>query len=215
MPAPSSAAPQRPVPRNPLYVLRHPQRRMQSPGGQQPGGPDETPLVDTVVYRLAQAGGEARSPVLALDGAVHARLRLRTAGPVSVLGATPPALSVGAAPRTLVFLAQGGAPFSLAWSAAPEANAVEGSVPGAALALSTLIPGYAADKPVAADGASVALPAAAVDAAVAAVAQPPLPAQESVAQVVAVGCAGRRPAAAGRHGVGRCSRACARTVPRC
>jgi hypothetical protein len=87
-------------------------------------------------------------------------------------------LSVGAAPRTLVFLAQGGAPFSLAWSAAPEANAVEGSVPGAPLALSTLIPGYAADKPVAADGASVALPAAAVDAAVAAVAQPPLPVQE-------------------------------------
>jgi hypothetical protein len=177
-PAASSAAPQRPVSRNPLYVLRHPQRRMQSPGGQQPGGPDETPLVDTVVYRLAQAGGEARSPVLALDGAVHARLRLRTAGPVSVLGATPPTLSVGAAPRTLVFLAQGGAPFSLAWSAAPEANAVEGSVPGAPLALSTLIPGYAADKPVAADGASVALPAAAVDAAVAAVAQPPLPVQE-------------------------------------
>jgi hypothetical protein len=103
---PSAAVqPQQPVPRNPLYALRHPQRRAVP---QQPGGPDETPLVDTVVYRLAQAGGEVRSPVLALDGAVHARLRLRTAGPVSVLGATPPTVSVGAVPRTLVFLAQGG-----------------------------------------------------------------------------------------------------------
>jgi hypothetical protein len=170
----AAVQPQQPVSRNPLYALRHPQRRAVP----QPGGPDETPLVDTVVYRLAQAGGEVRSPVLALDGAVHARLRLRTAGPVSLLGATPPTVSVGAVPRTLVFLAQGAAPFSLAWRAAPEKNAVEGSEPGAPLALSTLIPGYAADKPVAADNASVRLPAAVVEAAVAAVAQPPVPAQE-------------------------------------
>ncbi|WP_307867267.1 DUF3999 family protein [Variovorax sp. E3] len=52
-----------------------------------------------------------------------------------------------------------------------------GTEPGAPLALSTLIPGYAADKPVAADSASVALPAAAVTAA-AATAEPPAPAKE-------------------------------------
>lgn len=164
-PAASAAAP----PRNPLYVLRHSQRRAVPP----PSGPNETPLVDAVVYRLAQAGGEARSPVLALDGAVHARLRLRTAGPVGMLGATPPAIAVGAVPRTLVFLAQGGAPLSLAWRAAPAANAVEGSEPGAPLALSTLIPGYAPDRPVAADNATVALPAVAVTAASVAAVQPP------------------------------------------
>ncbi|CAA2103255.1 DUF3999 domain-containing protein [Variovorax paradoxus] len=163
------------VPRNPLYALRHPQRRPV----QQAAGPDETPLVDAVVYRLAQAGGEARSPVLALDGAVHPRLRLRTAGPVSMLGATPPTIAVAVVPRTLVFLAQGEAPFSLAWRAAPARDAVEGSEPGAPLALSTLIPGYAADKPVVAGNASVALPAAtAVNATVAAAVQPPVPAQE-------------------------------------
>lgn len=164
-PAPTSPAVQpRPVPLNPLYALRHRQRQPV----QRSALADETPLVDTVVYRLAQAGGEARSPVLALDGAVHARLRLRTSGPMSVLGATPPTISVGAVPRTLVFLAQGAAPFSLAWRSAPEAaGSVEGAEPGAPLALSTLIPGYAADKPVAADGASVALPLMSVAAAVA------------------------------------------------
>jgi hypothetical protein len=76
-----------------------------------------------------------------------------------------------------VFLAQGAAPFSLAWGTAPQANAVEGGVPGAPLALSTLIPGYAADKPVLADDASVALPVAAVAAAVAAAVQAPVPEQ--------------------------------------
>jgi hypothetical protein len=176
-PAPTTAAAQQPVPRNPLYALRHQQRRP----AVRNGAPDEAPLLDAVVYRLAQAGGEALSPVLALDGAVHARLRLRTAGPISVLGATPPRIAVGAVPRTLVFLAQGAAPFSLAWNAAPQANAVEGGVPGAPLALSTLIPGYAADKPVAADDASVALPmaavTAAVTAAVAAAVQAPVPEQ--------------------------------------
>lgn len=171
-PAPASATSPQPVPRNPLYALRHQQRRPVSSSI----GPGEAPLVDTVVYRLAQAGGEARSPVLALDGAVYSRLRLRTAGPVSVLGATPPTIAVGATPRTLVFLAQGGAPFSLAWNAAPDTGTtVEGAVPGAPLALSTLIPGYAADKPVVADEASVALPVAAVEAAVTATALAPLP----------------------------------------
>ncbi|MCR6474615.1 DUF3999 domain-containing protein [Variovorax sp. ZS18.2.2] len=168
---PASATPPQFVPRNPLYALRHQQRRTTP----LPTGPGEAPLLDAVVYRLAQAGGEARSPVLALDGAVYARLRLRTSGPVSVLGAMPPTIAVGATPRTLVFLAQGGAPFSLAWSAAPDKGAVQGAVPGAPLALSTLIPGYAADKPVVADDASVTLPVAAVEAAVAAAALAPVP----------------------------------------
>ena len=165
------------VSRNPLYALRHQQRR---PASSSSGTPGEVPLLDTVVYRLAQAGGEARSPLLALDGTSYSHLRVRTSGPVSLLGATPPTISVAATPRTLVFLAQGAAPFSLTWSTAPEKNAVQGSAPGAALALATLVPGYNPNKPVAADQATVALPpppVAAVDAVVAATAQLPVPTQ--------------------------------------
>ena len=176
IPAPA-AEPAR-VPRNPLYALRHQQRR---PPSSSAGTPGEVPLLDTVVYRLSQAGGEARSPVLALDGTSYSHLRIRTSGPVSLLGATPPTISVAATPRTLVFLAQGAAPFSLAWRTAPEKNAaVQGGVPGAALALATLVPGYNPNKPVAADQASVTLPpppVAVVDAVVAAAAQLPVPTQ--------------------------------------
>ncbi|RST45840.1 DUF3999 domain-containing protein [Variovorax sp. DXTD-1] len=174
---PTVAAEPARVPRNPLYALRHQQRR---PAPSSSGTPGEVPLLDAVVYRLAQAGGEARSPLLALDGTSYSHLRLRTSGPVSLLGATPPTISVGAAPRTLVFLAQGAAPFSLVWSAVPEKNAVQGGAPGAALTLATLMPGYTANKPVAADQASVTLPTppvAAVDAAVAAAVQLPVPTQ--------------------------------------
>jgi hypothetical protein len=164
------------VPRNPLYALRHQQRRP-APAASSAG---EVPLLDTVVYRLAQGAGEARSPLLALDGRSYSHLRLRTAGPVSVLGPTPPAIAVGATPRTLVFLAQGAAPYSLAWNAAPEKNVVQGASPGAALPLATLLPGYSASKPVAAGEASVTLPpapVAAVEAVVAAAAQLPVPVQ--------------------------------------
>lgn len=170
---PSAASEPPRVPRNPLYALRHQQRR---PASSSSGTQGEVPLLDTVVYRLAQAGGEARSPLLALDGTSYSHLRLRTSGPVSLLGATPPTISVAATPRTLVFLAQGAAPFSLTWRTAPEKNVV----PGAALALATLVPGYNPNKPVAADQATVALPpppVAAVDAVVAATAQLPVPTQ--------------------------------------
>ena len=173
---PAAAAEPAPVPRNPLYALRHQQRRPAAATG----SPGEVPLLDIVVYRLAQAGGEARSPLLALDGRSYSHLRLRTAGPVSVLGPTPPAIAVGATPRTLVFLAQGAAPFSLSWNTASEKQVVQGGAPGAALPLATLVPGYAANKPIAAGEASVTLPpapVAAVEAVVAAAAQLPVPTQ--------------------------------------
>jgi hypothetical protein len=118
--------------------------------------------------------------LLALDGRSYSHLRLRTAGPVSVLGPTPPTIAVGATPRTLVFLAQGAAPFSLTWNAAPEKNVVQGASPGGALPLATLLPGYSPSKPVTSGEASVTLPpapVAAVDAVVAAAAQLPVPVQ--------------------------------------
>jgi hypothetical protein len=144
---PSQAAPPRPVPLNPLYSLRH--RRPSAPVA----ASGEIPLIDTVVYRLEQGGQQVRSPALALDGQSYARLRLRTRGPVSALGATPPSIAVAGAPRMLVFLAQGQGPFSLRWDEAADTPAP--------MALATLIPGYTAATPLRAGQASVALPSAA------------------------------------------------------
>ncbi|KAF1023796.1 MAG: hypothetical protein GAK30_00162 [Paracidovorax wautersii] len=81
---------------NPLYALR--QQTRQRPQAVQATG--EIALLDTVVYRLRQAGGEIRSETLALDGAVWPRLRLRTHGPIAALGAVPPTLEVSSLPRT-------------------------------------------------------------------------------------------------------------------
>jgi hypothetical protein len=149
-----SATPARP-PRNPLYALRH-QRKQPSTTV----APEEILLVDTVVYRLTQADGEARSPVLSLDGEVYPRLRLRTKGPFGVMGATPPTIDVATIPRTLVFLAQGQAPFSLAWSATALAVTPALLANGAPIALATLVPAYVPGKQLAADSAFVTLTSA-------------------------------------------------------
>ncbi|MDR0777648.1 MAG: DUF3999 domain-containing protein [Azonexus sp.] len=143
----TQSAPQsNPVPLNPLYSLRH--RRQAAKAADHTA--NEIPLLDTVVYRLTQNGHEIRSPALALDGRSHDRLRLRTQGNISALGATPPAIAVAGTPRTLVFLAQGQGPFALRWDQpAPDT--------AAPLALSALIPGYAPAKPLAAGQASVTL----------------------------------------------------------
>ena len=134
---------------NPLYALRRLHRQTA-----RPQYPQEVPLLDTVVYRLTQPGGEARSPDLPLNGAVVPRLRLRTDGPVAVLGSTHPMLEVATPLRSLVFLAQGQPPYSLTWSTIDSAA-------GAPLALATLIPGYARGTPLHADPASIALASAA------------------------------------------------------
>lgn len=133
---------------NPLYALRHLHRQTARASYSQ-----ELPLLDTVVYRLAQPGGEARSPDLALNGAVYPRLRVRTDGPVAALGSPTPTLEVSTTLRSVVFLAQGQAPYSLAWGAADSNTAMLGKP----LALATLIPGYAPSQPVQADPATVSL----------------------------------------------------------
>jgi hypothetical protein len=135
---------------NPLYALRRMHRQTA-----RASYPQEVPLLDTVVYRLAQPGGEARSPDLALNGAVYPRLRIRTNGPVAALGSPAPTLEVSTALRSVVFLAQGQAPYSLAWGAANAST----PMPGKPLALATLIPGYSPHQPVQADPATVSLAA--------------------------------------------------------
>lgn len=95
---------------NPLHVLRH--KRHADAASSETG---ETMIAASVAYRLEQGGGEVRSPDIALDGRAYERLRIRTDGPIAQLGNPPPAITVAAAPRSLVFLGQGGGPFTLHW----------------------------------------------------------------------------------------------------
>ncbi|MEP7101609.1 MAG: DUF3999 domain-containing protein [Burkholderiales bacterium] len=136
-------------PRNALYVLRHGRDRARGAAAQ------ELLLADTVVYRLTQPGGEARSAPVPLDGATHTTLRLRSNGPIAALGSSPPSLSFGARPRTLVFLAQGTPPFTLSGNAPGQPLARDLPAP---LPLATLVPGHRVGEPLAADAASITLP---------------------------------------------------------
>ncbi|MEO8808282.1 MAG: DUF3999 domain-containing protein [Burkholderiaceae bacterium] len=151
------------APRNALYVLRH-----GAAGRARDAGSGATPelwLADTVVYRLSQPGGEALSASVPMDGGTHTSLRLRTNGPVSALGATPPVLSFGGRPRTLAFLAQGQAPFVLSWNASGQA--MERDIAGP-LPPGTLMPGFRAGQPIPGSIASVSLQSLAPAAATAA-----------------------------------------------
>ena len=146
----ATAAPSSP-PRNALYVLRHGRAAARANAAA-----TETTLVDSVIYRLTQPGGEVRSAALALDGGTHTTLRLRTSGAIGVLGSAPPTLSFGSRPRALVFLAQGQAPFTLNWAATAQPPSQALAAP---LALAQLIPGQRADQKLAADVATVSLSA--------------------------------------------------------
>jgi hypothetical protein len=134
--------------RNALYVLRH--GGAQAPSATTP----ELLLADTVVYRLQQASGEARSGAVALDGSPHVTLRLRTHGSIRALGSTPPLLSFGTRPRTLVFLAQGQPPFALTWNAASQPTSPDAAP---ALPLATLVPGHRAGQALTSDAATLDL----------------------------------------------------------
>ena len=119
---------------NPLHVLHTKSKPAES-------GPGEQYIAQTVAYRLQVPGApalEALSPVVALDGQSYTALRIRTDGPFTLLGNTPPSIEFAVAPRALMFLARGSAPFSAHWGAKEK--------DGAALALSTLIPGYDPSK---------------------------------------------------------------------
>jgi hypothetical protein len=111
-----------------LHALRHKHRTPVASTHAQ-----EVPLLDAVAYRLSLQGTEVTSPDLPLDGAAYPRLRVRTTGPISALGAAPPTLQLATPQRALVFLAQGKAPFTLQWA--------EQAAAGAALPLATVLPG--------------------------------------------------------------------------
>jgi len=143
---PIAAVPQPRHRHNPLHALRH----AQGPRTSAASGPEEVALTEVLVYRLSQAGGEARSPQVELDGQAYSWLRLRAH--IDALGSKPPRLMVAGMPRSLVFLAQGPSPYSLDWGGR------RGDADGA-LPMATLMPRRDMLQPVIADNASLVLPA--------------------------------------------------------
>lgn len=97
------------------------------------------------VYRIAREGGETTSPALDIAARAGRYWQLRVDPRAGGLGRGMPVLEIGWVPQTLVFLARGAAPFTLAYGQRDAA--------GQALPLASLMPGY---RP----GAELALPAA-------------------------------------------------------
>ncbi len=120
-------ATERPVYRhhNPLYALRH--KRAEPPSTER-----QSVLGSFTAYRLKFPGGEVQAPDLPLDGGIYASLRLKTEGPINLLGNPPPTIAIATTPRALVFLARGEGPFKLVWGKEQR--------DGEAIPLSTLIP---------------------------------------------------------------------------
>jgi hypothetical protein len=133
---------------HPLYALR---RRVDPHGRNEveTTATAETIVGRTVIYRLMQPNGEIRSEELALDGSAYASLRIRTDGPISLLGRKAPSIDIASTPRSLVFLGRGSRPFTLHWGV----NDI-----GPALPLATLIPGYRPNKPIRARLVTVDIP---------------------------------------------------------
>ncbi|MBI1891149.1 MAG: DUF3999 domain-containing protein [Burkholderiales bacterium] len=108
-------------------------------------------MARSVVYRLQSPQGEVNSPEIDLHAPPESRLRLAIDTRSGGIGASPPSVQVGFVPHTLVFLARGNPPFTLAWGAPAIANA--------ALDIATLVPGYRADQKLAASSAKLQLTA--------------------------------------------------------
>lgn len=128
-PLPGSAPPRYRA-HHPLHGLRHRDRHVATTGGD---GIQRSLLTETVVWRLAPEGQpENETPALLLDGSRPNRLRIEAQHAVAEWGSTPPHLNIGSRSRSLVFLARGAGPITLAWGgSAPE---------GAAVSLTTLMP---------------------------------------------------------------------------
>ena len=103
-----------------------------------------------VIYRIAWEGGERLSPPLAIRSGSYQALKIEVDGAAGSLGAKPPAAMLRFAPREMVFLARGPAPFTLATG---HSSASAGQLP-----LNRLIPGYKADAELAFPPAALANP---------------------------------------------------------
>ena len=109
-------------------------------------------VTSTVVYRLADAAGETRSPPLSIaaTGSRYWLLRLNPAG--GGIGSGELRMLAGHVPRHLVFVARGSGPFVLAYGKRSRAGEKDLAA-SVALPLASLMPGYQA-------GAELSLPVA-------------------------------------------------------
>lgn len=87
-----------------------------------------------VIYRIARESGESLSPPLMINSGSYQALKIEVDGAAGSLGATPPAAVLRFAPREVVFLTRGPAPFTLATG--------HSKVGAGQLPLQSLIPGY-------------------------------------------------------------------------
>lgn len=103
-----------------------------------PGAPERS-IASTVLYRMEHKGQKLVSPDLEIAPVSEPRLVFRVDPRGGGIGSGLPVLHAGYVPHRMVFVARGEPPF----------RAVFGNqeVPPAALAVHTIVPGYAADKP--------------------------------------------------------------------
>ncbi|MFH0993877.1 MAG: DUF3999 family protein [Pseudomonadota bacterium] len=90
-----------------------------------------------VIYRIARENGESLNPPLTISSGSYQALKIEVEGAAGSLGAIPPEAVLRFAPREVVFLARGPAPFMLATG---HSNISAGQLP-----LQSLIPGYKTD----------------------------------------------------------------------
>lgn len=93
----------------------------------------------SVAYRLRADGGETVDAGHALAVAPIRYVRARLEPKAGGVGATPPTIAAGWYPQEIVFAARGNGPFELAYGSRTAAPV--------ALPIATLVPGYAAGKP--------------------------------------------------------------------
>jgi Protein of unknown function (DUF3999) len=80
-------------------------------------------LSNTVIFRLKSPHGEILSSDILLNAPAEKQLRLVIDERSGGIGTQPPSLQIGFTPHTLIFLARGKEPFTLAWGAAQMPNA--------------------------------------------------------------------------------------------
>lgn len=92
-------------------------------------------LRNAVIFRLQSSLGDVISPDIMLNAPAEKQLRLVVDDRSGGLGTAPPTLQIGFTPHTLIFLARGKPPFTLAWGST--------DIPSAALPIETLVPNEA------------------------------------------------------------------------
>lgn len=103
-------------------------------------GAPERHLASFVLYRMEHRGQKLLNPDLEIASVAEPRWVLRVDARGGGLGSGMPVLHAGYVPHRLVFVARGEPPFRALFG--------NKEAPPAALAVHTIVPGYAADKPI-------------------------------------------------------------------